>query len=1188
MKRNNRSCLFSAAALFILMASQVRAEDLGLLRSQALARYHEGRYEEAAQLYRKIIALRPGDVEMLRNLMWVLWKDERFNDAKRIATQLLAIDKNDAEATTIVRKAPTLALRAEANANFHAGRFTQANKLYKDLAALEPDNPSVLRDYMWSLWETGNYDEARDTAKKILTLNKSDQEAKDMLTKAPLASLRARAIQSYKAKRYQDAIDAYQKLLAHSPNSASILKDIYWCQWQLGHYKDVTDIATNLTELYPNDPEVWNLLGRAHVANDKLEEGLRAYNRSLELKPSQPDTQRVVGRLHVDLREFDNAIGVLSELEAKDPSIRTIYPQLAKAQFFKGFYSESAKNWAKAAQLYPENDNYKLHEARALYYNGQIPEAMTKLEKLANGNGPMKWMAIDFIVDDALSHRDIKTAIRMLETNLKGNVEPAQESRLLKLGTIYLDNHQSRKALQTLNRFLKLNPGNIPGLLIKADTLYDLGHNGAAARIYKQVQKLNPYSINAQEGLANAEFAAGNFHNALTAFDKAYALDPTDPYLMILEAHYMNESGLYKKGRNVLLRWLNENKNHQVVPVLLYHGLTPFNRDPMLAYPVHVRVSVFEDHIRALKSAGYTPITSEQLAAWYKKKGDLPKKPILLTFDDGRLDSFKYADPILQKYGFKATMFVPIANIEGHMPPSYVSWSQILQYQKSGRWEFQSHADMGHGRIDIDAKGRQGLFLVNRQWLEKENRLETVKEWEERVLNDHINAKKKIAQMLGKTPVAYAYPEGTYGQIDIVNSPEAVPVNIAAMKKEYQLAFHQDRFGLNVRTRDPMYLTRLEPNPAWTGEELVRYLQDKSPYVVIPRQLLWLALWNEKPRQADGYLKDLRNAGASQVVLLGEEGRIRSALGDVPGARQSINAARAHGADADNDKLFASIDVQGGRLWSPAYTFTEDNRRRRNSIFEQTLRPFKVSKFNVGIDYMYGSYREVGVSTITQNGAGLSFYTNPSLFHTLSGRAMWHWFPKSFGVTDTYTASLALDSRWSDSFETEVTGGRALYDTASAIQHNVTEDYGNLYLAFKPELWRISLKASGGNLSDDNQRYGGQAGISRDIAFGFRGVYRYTYDNMKEISPLYYSPQQLHQHQLGLQFKPAFRVIEPSLTYMPGIGKERNTNQTFVQDIEAAVLFHIGRRTTLMPFYGLTKTPTYTRDTYNVQLTIHF
>ena len=1157
------------------------------LHAQAVASYREGRYEEAAKLYRQILADDPKNVGLLRDLMWVLWKSEHFQESGEIASLVLKLRPDDSEAKGITEKAPTLALRADANAHYRAGRYESANKLYRKLVDQDPKNTAVLRDLMWSLWETERYDEARETASRILAIRKDDKEAEEMMKRAPMAALRSKAVRSYRAGNYPEAVQSYRALLDQSPNNAGIMKDLYWALWQTGDFVAVTEIATKLTELYPGDVEAWNMLGRIHLASARQEEALKAYQKSLGINPRQPETRRVLGRLQVDLRQFDEALEILGNLEATQPNTPSIYPQMAKAQFFKGRYGESAANWTKAVALYPENESYRVHEARALYYAGQVPLAISKMKKIAAGTGAMKDQAVDFLTDDALASGDYETAAKILSENLT-EIQPLDEPRLFKLAMIYQRDEKPNQCLQTLDRYLKSNPNSMPVLLSKADLLNDNGLSKEALRVYQKIQKLNPYCIRAHIGVAYSELALGRPGQAIKACQAALRLDPTDPYLVLFYSHFLVSGGRVKEGQNVLLKWLNKNKG-PVLPVLLYHGLTPFKRDPLLAHPVHLQLSVFEDQMRGLKAAGYTPVTSDQVVAWYKKNIPLPKNPILITFDDGRIDSMRYADPILKKYDLKATMFVPIGNIEGLSSPSYILWDQVMDYQSTGRWEFQAHGDKGHSRVVIDAEGRLGLFLVNRRWLAAENRMETIPEWKSRIAGDHEAEKRAMQKRLGKIPQSYAYPEGTYGQTDVVNSPEAAPLNLESTKKYFQVAYIQNAYGINVHSRDPQYLTRLEPKADWSGRELVQYLQDNNPSVVMNRRLLWQATWDGRPRKADVYLKNLKEVGASQMVLLGEEGRIRSSIGEYEGGRYAAENALRLGEDKPTENLLQSIKTKDRASWNPSYTFSEDDRDRSTSIFEQTLKPFPVSKLNLGLLYLYGDFRERNLPSVSQNGAGLSLQGKLSPFHSLGGRAMWHWFPDRSQIDDNYSGSVNFNSNWNDDVQTEFRVGRALYDTVRALTRNVTEDYASANGFWRPESsWQAFGKIQGADVSDGNRRYGIEASLSRALFGDFRGVYKYVFDHMDEMSANYYSPQQLHQHQLGFEFATGSDWVRPSIIYLPGTGKERGSDRQFIQDVQASILFRLGTRTTLQPFFGYLETPTYKRKSYNVQLMHRF
>src|SRR6185503_4715695 len=97
---------------------------------------------------------------------------------------------------------------------------------------------------------------------------------------------------------------------------------------------------------------------------------------------------------------------------------------------------------------------------------------------------------------------------------------------------------------------------------------------------------------------------------------------------------------------------------------------------------------------------------------------DLPSRPILITFDDGQLDSYRYADPILRRYGFRATMFV-ITDPVDKKNPYYL------------RWDLQLHAGAMHSMVRIDGKGTQGAAYANRLW--KDGRLESFAAYQRRV-----------------------------------------------------------------------------------------------------------------------------------------------------------------------------------------------------------------------------------------------------------------------------------------------------------------------------------------------------------------------------------------------------------------------------------------------------------------------
>lgn len=130
-----------------------------------------------------------------------------------------------------------------------------------------------------------------------------------------------------------------------------------------------------------------------------------------------------------------------------------------------------------------------------------------------------------------------------------------------------------------------------------------------------------------------------------------------------------------------------ENSN---VPIITYHyiGYNPNpGKDPMRD-ELSTSPEQFLRQMESLKEKNYTPINLDELSQIFAKKISGPEKPIVLTFDDGYVDFYINVYPLLRKFNFKATEFIP-TNFVGKS--NYLTWEMIEEMQKSGLVSFQSH-----------------------------------------------------------------------------------------------------------------------------------------------------------------------------------------------------------------------------------------------------------------------------------------------------------------------------------------------------------------------------------------------------------------------------------------------------------------------------------------------------------------
>jgi peptidoglycan/xylan/chitin deacetylase (PgdA/CDA1 family) len=147
------------------------------------------------------------------------------------------------------------------------------------------------------------------------------------------------------------------------------------------------------------------------------------------------------------------------------------------------------------------------------------------------------------------------------------------------------------------------------------------------------------------------------------------------------------------------------------VPVLVFHSVR--RHDLAELGDLSLEEAVFDRQLAALARGGYRSITCAQLSDHLERGERLPKRPVLLTFDDGYLDNFTIAGPVLRRHGFSATVFVASDYVDGlssvratsetaRRPDEsgYVSAGELRAMEASGAFEIQAHS-AAHARVPI-------------------------------------------------------------------------------------------------------------------------------------------------------------------------------------------------------------------------------------------------------------------------------------------------------------------------------------------------------------------------------------------------------------------------------------------------------------------------------------------------------
>ena len=143
------------------------------------------------------------------------------------------------------------------------------------------------------------------------------------------------------------------------------------------------------------------------------------------------------------------------------------------------------------------------------------------------------------------------------------------------------------------------------------------------------------------------------------------------------------------------------------LPVLMYHSISEDGGNDFSGYyRVTTTPGIFERHMRLLHEGGYTVVGLEKGLDLLLQRGVKTEKLVALTFDDGFRDFFTAALPVIQKYGFKATMYLPTSFI-GDKPLQWqgrdcMTWEEVRVSRQAGI-EFGSHTVSHPKLIELNA-----------------------------------------------------------------------------------------------------------------------------------------------------------------------------------------------------------------------------------------------------------------------------------------------------------------------------------------------------------------------------------------------------------------------------------------------------------------------------------------------------
>lgn len=214
---------------------------------------------------------------------------------------------------------------------------------------------------------------------------------------------------------------------------------------------------------------------------------------------------------------------------------------------------------------------------------------------------------------------------------------------------------------------------------------------------------------------------------------------------------------------------------------LCYHDVVPYIRGDLNKDAGALSVAHLIQHFKWLKDNGYTVVSLDQINRAKQGSYQLPKKSVLLTFDDGYLSFYTQIYPLLKQYQYPAVFALVTDWIESKKPIQYgkqvksakdfLTWEQVKEMQKSGLVEIASHTNNLHYGVTANPQGNQLPAATTRIFSNK-TAYESEHAYHKRIKTDLAKSYNQILSKTGIAPKTLVWPYGSHSNLawDIAQS----------------------------------------------------------------------------------------------------------------------------------------------------------------------------------------------------------------------------------------------------------------------------------------------------------------------------------------------------------------------------------------------------------------------------------
>ncbi len=237
--------------------------ELDLFLNKAIALQKEGRYDESIDHYIKAVRLSPRNADIHYNIGTSFQAKKDWFQAEKAYRRALELDPTHKEADLALKAMMNDRRETQISEAFdkaialqQQGMLPEAIVIYQKVAQDKPNDDTLFYNLGTAYQASGEFDKAKESFTRALTLKPEDQSYKDALAfvlNKKSDTLLEKGLNAQTNGKYEDAIAAYTELLTTNPQRA----------------------------------DIWYNLGIAYQSIAKPDEAYNAYVKAFEISPRE-------------------------------------------------------------------------------------------------------------------------------------------------------------------------------------------------------------------------------------------------------------------------------------------------------------------------------------------------------------------------------------------------------------------------------------------------------------------------------------------------------------------------------------------------------------------------------------------------------------------------------------------------------------------------------------------------------------------------------------------------------------------------------------------------------------------------------------------------------------------------------------------------------------------------------------